>query len=248
MTQMQQACEGMEMPQTGTPAWLYGEFRHSGVDYADNGIAARYDENHQRFRDFEKEAEGILARLKIGRHQSVLDFGCGTGAFVLTAARKCRKVHAVDVSSAMLDRCREKATSLGLTNIEFHQAGFLTHVHQDEPVDGIVSVAALHHLPDFWKAVALQRMYGMLKPGGRLFLFDIVFPALAEGYEVGISGWLNGIREKAGERMAGEAVVHIRDEHSTFDWVLEGMLERAGFCVKEKDSAPGFSMTYICER
>ncbi len=248
MTQTQQACEKTGLPERVNPAWFYNELMHSGVDYSDSAIAAKYDENHRRFRDFEEEADRILERLKIGGQHSVLDMGCGTGAFVLTAARRCRKVHAVDVSTAMLERCHKKTGELGLTNVEFHHAGYLTYIHGDEPVDGIVSVAVLHHLPDFWKAVALQRLHGMLKPGGRLFLFDVVFPSLSEGYEQGLDAWVKDIKLRAGEQMAEEAVVHIRDEHSTFDWVLEGMLERAGFHQEEKISAPGFGITYICER
>ena len=32
--------------------WLYDEFSHSGVDYADPDQVAVYDKSHQRFRDY----------------------------------------------------------------------------------------------------------------------------------------------------------------------------------------------------
>ena len=38
------------------------------------------------------------------------------------------------------------------------QAGFLTFTAPEEPVDAVLSSIALHHLPDFWKGVALQRI------------------------------------------------------------------------------------------
>lgn len=50
-------------------------------------------------------------------------------------------------------------------NIEFIQSGFLTYEHQSEPVDLIFTKAALHHLPDFWKQIALLRLNQMLKMG-----------------------------------------------------------------------------------
>ena len=230
------------------PVWIYDELRHSGVDYSNSDIAARYDQNHLRFRNFEEEALRILEALQVQSSHQVLDMGCGTGAFVLQAAKRCRKVFAVDVSSAMLQRCHEKAVKLDLTNIEYHHAGFLTYDHRDEPVDGIVSVAALHHLPDFWKGVALQRLFEMLKPGGHLYLFVIVFPAFCDKYEQFLNGWVRDIRERVGDSLAEEAVVHIRDEFSTMDWVLEGLLEHAGFRVEEKIPSRGFGVTYVCQR
>jgi putative AdoMet-dependent methyltransferase len=39
----------------------------------------------------------------------VIDFGSGTGIFAMQAARRCRKVVAVDVSQAMLELARSKA-------------------------------------------------------------------------------------------------------------------------------------------
>jgi SAM-dependent methyltransferase len=76
--------------------------------------------------------------------------GCGTGAFALHAAPYYRKIYAVDIARAMLGRARRKARKAGLTNIEFRRGGFLTYEHADDPVDAVVSVLALHHLPDFW--------------------------------------------------------------------------------------------------
>ncbi len=230
------------------PLWQYDERLKAGVDYANPATVAEYDQQHARFRDYEKDARLIMQRLELKPEHTVIDFGCGTGAFVIPAARFCRKVYAVDISRAMLDRCAEKARAAGLSNIETHCAGFLTYEHQDAPVDAIVSVAALHHLPDFWKAVALKRMYDMLKPGGKLYLFDVVFSFPVESYQRELDNWVNGMREKAGQAMAEETVIHIRDEYSTFDWVMDGMIERAGFQTEQKLSDFPRCLTYVSVR
>ncbi len=232
----------------GEPLWQFPEMRHSGVDYADRRVAEEYDRQHAAFRDFEKDALLVIERLGLGSGDSVIDLGCGTGAFALTAARHCRRVHAVDISPAMLDICRDKARQQGLANIDTHQAGFLTYRHTDEPADAIVSVAALHHLPDFWKGAALTRLAGMLRPGGRLHLFDVVFSFPPADYVREMNNWVEGMRSDAGEAMAEETVVHIRDEYSTFDWIMDGLLERAGFRIDEKLSEFPRCLTYICTR
>src|SRR5437660_1379819 len=77
-----------------------------------------------------------------------------------------RRVVAVDVSPVMLERLRAKAARQGVENIECVQAGFLTYVHQGAPADFVYSRHALHHLPDFWKALALDRIAAVLKVGG----------------------------------------------------------------------------------
>jgi hypothetical protein len=41
-------------------------------------------------------------------------------------------------------------------------------------VDAVVTTLALHHLPDFWKGMALKRVHGMLKRGGRLYIHDVI--------------------------------------------------------------------------
>jgi SAM-dependent methyltransferase len=54
-------------------------------------------------------------------------------------------------------------------------AGFLTYLHHGDPADVVYSRYALHHLPDFWKAVALDRIHAILRPGGIFRLWDVVF-------------------------------------------------------------------------
>ncbi len=228
------------------PAWHYDELRHPGVDYNDPSQVAVYDERHRRFRDYRRDAEAVIERLGVKPEDTILDMGAGTGAFVLHAAPLCRTVYAVDVSRAMLDYCRGQAAARKIENIVFQQGGFLTYEHRADPVDFIVSSAALHHLPDFWKFLGLQRLARILKPGGRLYLFDIVFPGKDPAIRGQIEVWINQMKEKVGAEFAAEVETHIRDEHSTYDWIMEGMLARAGFRIDKADYGSGFGATYLC--
>ena len=203
---------------------------------------------HQRFRDYEKDSDAIIKLLDLDSNSTVIDMGAGTGAFALHAAKHCRKVYAVDVSSAMLERCRKKSEEMGLSNVLYCHGGFLTYDHEAEPADAIVSIAVLHHLPDFWKLVALRRAAGMLKKGGRFFLFDIVFPSAAEDLEDKLDGWVRSIAKQSGHELAAEAEIHIREEYSTYDWVMEGLLKRAGFEIESAEYGDGFQATYVCIR
>jgi putative AdoMet-dependent methyltransferase len=152
------------------------------------------------------------------------------------------------VSPAMLARLRGKAAAASVENITPCEGGFLTYEHRDQPADAVISVAVLHHLPDFWKQVALLRSAAMLKPGGRLFLFDVVFSFPPSEYARHIDRWIDAFRAKAGDEFVGDAQTHIRDEYSTFDWVLRGMLEAAGFRIDSSEQRDTLSATYVCTR
>lgn len=230
------------------PAWYYDEYRHSGIDYGDPAVAAEYDRRHRRFRDYRRDAEAVVARLGIRTEHTVIDLGCGTGAFALNAAPHCRTMYAVDVSAAMLDHCRKEAAAGGLRNIEFRLGGFLTYEHAAAPADFVVSSAVLHHLPDFWKLAGLRRAAKMLKPGGRLYLFDVVFPSADPDLGPEIDAWIASLRERVGPEFAAEAETHIRDEHSTYDWIMEGLLGRAGFRIERAEYGDGFGAAYVCVR
>ena len=41
---------------------------------------------------------------------------------------------------------------------------------------------------------------------------------------------------------------HIRDESSTFTWLLEPMIERAGFTMRDADYPDDFSARYVLEK
>ena len=46
-----------------------------------------------------------------------------------------------------------------------------------------------------------------------------------------------------------ELAEHVRDEHSTFTWLLEAMIERAGFDIIDATySASGVFARYLCKK
>ncbi|MBW2622489.1 MAG: class I SAM-dependent methyltransferase [Deltaproteobacteria bacterium] len=228
------------------PLWQYDELKHSGVDYADPAQAQVFDTRHQRFRDYEEETRATLELLEIRPEHTIIDMGVGTGSFALNAARHCRKIFAVDVSEAMLDLCQQKARTAGIENIEFRQGGFLTYEHAGEPADAITCSMALHHLPDFWKLIGLRRLNRMLRTGGKSYLSDVVFSFDPSEYQSAIDGWVESTSRNVCTEFKEEVEAHIRDEYSTFDWIMEGLLDRAGFTILEANYLDEFLVQYRC--
>jgi putative AdoMet-dependent methyltransferase len=228
------------------PKWQYDELKFSGVDYSSVEQVAAYDNMHRKFRDYKKGTEEVIRRLALDSTSTVIDLGSGTGAFALYAAKKCKTIYAVDISPAMINYCRQAAEKEGLTNITFCQGGLLSYEHAGEPADAAVCVAVLHHLPDFWKLEALKRVYRMLKPGGKFLLFDIVFPSTEADLNKKIEDFIKGMALLVDGRLAEESVVHIKDEFSTYDWIMEGIIRRSGFHIESAEYGKGFQTVYVC--
>lgn len=226
--------------------WEYDDMVHIGKDFANREVVKEYDARHRRLRDVDKENEAVIAALGLGEDHVVADIGCGTGAFVLMAARHSAKVFAVDISTVMLDYTRDRAEREGIGNIVYRRGGFLTYRHEGEPLDAVSTSLALHHLPDFWKQRALNRMNAMLRDGGRLYLMDVVFSD--EDCEKNIPAWIEMVRAEAGPDIAEDLMSHIRNEHSTFTWIMEGLLERAGFKIDDSVLSDGALARYFCTK
>ncbi|MDY6864808.1 MAG: class I SAM-dependent methyltransferase [Halobacteriota archaeon] len=233
---------------TSKHRWQYNEMQQIGTDYQDEANVQAYDERMARLRDVKSEVKSIMDDMGITKESTVIEIGCGTGNFSVEASKHCKKVYSVDISEMMLEFAEKKAGSVKSDNITFINAGFLTYRHTEEPVDLVVSQLALHHLPDFWKMVALLRMNQMLKMGGKLFLSDIIFSFGVDCFEESISSWLDQIGESGGAKMMHETEMHIREEYSTFSWVMEDMLSRSGFSINKIDRKSEFVTAYICTK
>jgi ubiquinone/menaquinone biosynthesis C-methylase UbiE len=216
--------------------WAHGlldELARAGGEHLDPACVAGYDRKAGFDADAAEEVR-LLRGLGLGKHSTLVDLGAGTGTLALAAAASCERVVAVDVSPAMVAATREKVAALGVSNVECVQAGFLGYQHRGAPPDVVYSRNALHHLPDFWKGIALERIARMLGPGGILRLRDIVFAFDPPEAEAFIRAWLDSGSERPEEGWTrAEFEEHLRHESSTFAWLLEPMLERAGFEIEE---------------
>jgi putative AdoMet-dependent methyltransferase len=227
------------------PKWYYNELGQVGVDFENQAEVEAYDSNQPS--NSAQESLELLRSLNIQQHHAVIEFGTATGNFAIEASKHCKHVHAVDVSRAMLEYAHTKAEKQSVKNISFHHGGFLSYVHEGEKADFIITKYAFHHLPDFWKQHALLRMAEMLKPGGKLYLEDVVFSFAPEEYETSINTWIDEIAKPKGQGFTREQFeMHVREEYSTYAWVLEGMLERVGFQIVEKNYFSPTYANYMC--
>jgi putative AdoMet-dependent methyltransferase len=229
------------------PTWYFDESNMAGVDFQDAAQVAAYDRK-QTASTPEKE-QALVTRLGITAKHTVIDLGAGTGNFAIQAALTGAAVHAVDISKPMLTAAEAKAQTVGITNIKFHPAGFLSYDHQDELADVVVTKNALHILPDFWKMAALLRVTAMLKPQGIFYLRDVIFSFPPADYQAAITEWIKQVAKPEGEGWtAQDFETHVREEHSTYGWIIEEMLIRAGFEILEASYNTATYAEYLCAK
>ena len=227
-----------------SPGWLLDEVASAGRENLDAAHVERYDRKMDARALDEVE---LLRGAGLDAASVVVDLGSGTGQFALTVAPMCRRVVAVDPSPVMLERLRHKADEAALDNVEIAAAGFLTYDHRGDPADIVYSRYALHHLSDFWKVVALRRLRAMLRPGGIMRLWDVVYSFDVDEAHERIEAWCAPFGEEVeGDWARWEMEEHVRDEHSTFTWLLEAMFERTWFTIESADySDDGFDAKYV---
>ncbi len=225
--------------------FLYNEFKQVGADHSVMERAKAYDSKMEMFRDYKKEALMVKGLLSIQPNHRILDIGAGTGALSLELASFCREIVAIDISTEMLSILEEKAINRNISNIKTIRVGFLTFQEELESFDCIISNAVLHHLPDFWKLVALKNVRNHLKKSGMFLLSDIVLSFMPENYEEEIDSFLTNLKSQTDDEFVKDGVLHFKEEFSTYDWILDSIIERAGLKIKEKMRKDNFQISYI---
>jgi len=228
-------------------AWMLNELAHAGPEHLDPAFVAGY-ERKQGYPD-PAEDLAVLAAHGLDATSTVVDLGAGTGWFSLAAARRFGQVIAVDISPAMLRLVEERAAAARVTNLGRVQAGFLSYQHAGPPAEAVYSRNALHQLPDFWKAVALDRVGRMLRPGGVLRLHDLIYDFQPSEADAVFERWLDRAADDPVQGYTrADLAEHIRTEHSTFRWLLEPMLAVAGFELLTADFSGSVYGAYTCRR
>ena len=224
--------------------WFLNEFKQIGKNYAEKSEVDVYESSHSQFRDIYQESIDLLKTLNPSKRDKLIDFGCGTGIFAIESAKLCNKVYAVDISEEMLNYAKKKASQVDIYNIEFCHSGFLNFEIENNSVAYITTTFSFHHLPDYWKGIALNRMYNMLKPEGVLYIKDVVISE--QNSLTNIQSFINNQEMLGGNFLKEDVEMHFKEEFSTYNWIMEELLNRSGFEIKSEKTEVGLIAEYLC--
>jgi ubiquinone/menaquinone biosynthesis C-methylase UbiE len=129
-------------------------------------------------RRWRQPPDKLIERSGIKPGMTVLDLGCGSGAFITFVARAVGregKVYAIDIQPKMLkqlERKLAKPENRDIKNVELRQASAYKLPFEDEIIDLVYMVTVLQEIPD--KGRALSEIKRVLKAGGILAVSELL--------------------------------------------------------------------------
>ena len=117
-----------------------------------------------------KFREKIVNAVEVKNGQKALDVGCGTGVFLHLLKQKYPGVFAVgiDPDQEALDISAKKFGP----DVKLIKSFAEALPFENESFDIVFSTLAFHHMPTEIKEQAIQEIYRVLKPGGKLVIID----------------------------------------------------------------------------
>lgn len=135
----------------------------------------------RKVRDF------LLDQIPWRGDEKVLDVGCGRGLFLIGAAQKLTAGRATGIDIWSMEDLSGNTESATLANAKAEGVGERVRVEEadacklpfnDASFDVVLSSLAIHNIRDReQRQVALAQMVRVLKPGGRIVIFDIFHTA-----------------------------------------------------------------------
>ncbi len=166
-----------------------------------------------------------------------VDLGSGRGRDtrrMAEAVGPAGYAYGIDASEGMLEKARETAGRLGVTNARFIRADFAALPLGSESVDLVISNCAINHAED--KQAVWNEIHRVLKPGGRFVVSDIyatreVPPEYATDPQAVAECWAGAsTREQYFRQLAaaGFSRVEVREESDPYP---KGAIEVASMTI-----------------
>jgi tRNA (cmo5U34)-methyltransferase len=227
-------------------------------------IRARFDRDVERFsrldtgQETTMDAPLVLQLLReLGQKwlrpgARVLDLGCGAGNFSLALAQEVNLLDCtlVDLSGPMLARATERVDGVNGATVKTVQGDMRAIALPEAQFDLIVTGAALHHLRETedWQQM-FARLAACLKPGGALFVFDLVAcdePAVQEVLWARYGRYLESM---GGVELRDKVFAYVEREDSprSLAFQLE-TLRAAGFTTTEVLHRNGLFAAYYARK
>lgn len=120
----------------------------------------------------EEMNKNLAKRINLPSNSKILDAGCGEGNTAISLAKSHGyQIEGIDLLDASIKKAQENIRQAGVSDkIHLTIGDYASYDWPKDSFDGIYTMEALVHLADY--RGALSHFHQVLKPGGRLVLFE----------------------------------------------------------------------------
>ena len=148
-------------------------------------LAGKFGRSYVPGRSWQALAHTLITLLPA---QTVADLGAGEGTLSQLLAKTAKKVIAIDNSPKMVEFGAKLAAEHGFTNLEYRLGDIEDPPIEKGSVDLAILSQALHHAIRPQRAI--EAAHGILRPGGRLVILDLLSHRFERARELYADHWL----------------------------------------------------------
>jgi ubiquinone/menaquinone biosynthesis C-methylase UbiE len=141
------------------------------IDRSYDFVSELYEDTFQDLSVRKDEWNWLHKNIDFKNTKSLLDIGCGNGAFLRQISPKIENLHGVDASAGMLNVAKQKAATEKISNVQFSKIMGPALPFADNQFDAIISVLSFRYLD--WDPM-VNEILRVLKPGGQILILDMV--------------------------------------------------------------------------
>ena len=142
---------------------------YRGLAFADIRIPL----DHGQTMMMPKEEARVLQSLELGKDDTVLEIGTGSGYLTALLASTAGKVKSIDLYPDFTSSCHEKLARFNLTNVELETTDVYQLLQKGQQYDAVVLTASLPKMD--------ERFLQLVKEGGSLFVIVGSSPVMEAG-------------------------------------------------------------------
>ena len=140
-----------------------------GADFDER--AATWDDDPGKAARADQVAEAIRASVPLDPSMRVLEFGAGTGLLTQALREDVGPATLTDTSAGMRQVMEDKIAAGAIPDARVWDLDLSSGPLPDDRFDLVVSLMALHHIPD--TDAVLANVAALLDPGGRVAIVDL---------------------------------------------------------------------------
>jgi len=106
----------------------------------------------------------------ITKNDKVIDYGCGSGGFLIATAPLCKEIVGIDISERFVAEGQNNIREMKIENASISHAKGDQIAYSDAYFDVLIMIDVIHHLESIDST--LMEAFRVLKPGGKIIVFE----------------------------------------------------------------------------